>query len=100
MKLFDPGNIGKLRIKNRIVMAPMSTNLAGLHRRPSRIAEMVSQNLNGAILEVLGEEDGWFHVRQMDGYLGWHYKPYLLQVVAPPETSHLVAAPVALRSRA
>ena len=28
-KLFEPGLIGKMRLKNRIIMAPISTNLAG-----------------------------------------------------------------------
>lgn len=28
-KLFEPGSIGKMVLKNRIIMAPISTNLAG-----------------------------------------------------------------------
>ena len=29
MKLFEPGSIGKLKLRNRIVLAPIATNLAG-----------------------------------------------------------------------
>lgn len=35
-RLFEPGSVGKLQLRNRIVMAPMGTNLAGLDGRHSR----------------------------------------------------------------
>lgn len=35
-KLFEPGCIGKLQLRNRVVMAPMGTNFAGLDGRYSQ----------------------------------------------------------------
>lgn len=34
-KLFTPGYIGKCKIKNRLVMSPMGTNLAGIDGTPT-----------------------------------------------------------------
>jgi hypothetical protein len=73
----------------------VSTNLAGVFRQPSRRTERVSEVLNGVIVEQLMEQDGWAFVRQMDGYLGWIYRPYLTESPPPPPT-HIVTEPVSL----
>lgn len=73
----------------------VGTNLTGLHREPSFLAELLSQLLNGQPVEVLDERDRWVFVRQEDGYLGWTYRPYLVAEPAPVPT-HLVAAGVCL----
>ena len=71
------------------------TNLAGLHRRPSRITEMLSELVNGWIVEPLFTEQGWRFARQEDGYLGWINGAYLAEWprIAP---THLVSRPVGL----
>ncbi len=73
----------------------VSTNLAGVHRQPSRMTERVSEVLNGVVLEQLMEQDGWVFVRQMDGYLGWVYRRYVTESPPPPPT-HIVVEPVSL----
>ncbi|MCX8025572.1 MAG: C40 family peptidase, partial [Thermanaerothrix sp.] len=69
--------------------------LTSLHREPSFLAEMLTQLLWGAEVEILEEKERWAFVRCADGYLGWTYRPYLgersLQV-----PTHLVAAPFSL----
>lgn len=73
----------------------VATNLTSLHDGTSFLSEMMSQLLNGAVVEVLQEAEKWCLVRQADGYLGWTYRPYLTETPAPPAT-HLVTAPVGL----
>ncbi len=73
----------------------VATNLSSMHNGTSFLAEQATQLLNGWQLEVLFEEKNWCFVRQMDGYLGWTYKPYLTDTAAPQPT-HLVTAPVGL----
>ena len=91
---FDLTGIQVLRQTPPKLLA-VSTNVAGFHRHPSRISEMVSQILNGGIVEHLQLEDGgWIFARQMDGYLGWLYGPYLTPDVPAEEPTHLVSAPV------
>ena len=93
---FDLGEIQVLRQSPPRLMA-VSTNLAGFHRGPARISELLSQNVNGVIAEHLQLEDsGWIFTRQMDGYLGWMYKPYLTAGIPLQPPTHLVSAPVAL----
>ncbi len=70
----------------------IATNLTGLYAQPSWSAEMLSQLFYGWNLEVLEECPPWVFVRQMDGYLGWAYLPYLTDSPAP-EPTHLVIAP-------
>ena len=70
----------------------VSTNLTGLYAEPSWLAEMLSQLFYGWKLEVLEEREQWVLVRQLDGYLGWVYLPYLTDHPAPDPT-HLVIAP-------
>ena len=76
-------------------MLTVATNLTGLYAGASSLAEMLSQLVNGASLEILMERDNWAFVRQTDGYLGWAFLPYLQAEPAPPAT-HLVSAPVSI----
>jgi gamma-D-glutamyl-L-lysine dipeptidyl-peptidase len=71
------------------------TNLAGLHRRPARITEMLSELLNGALVEPLFAAQGWAFVRQQDGYLGWVNAAYLGEWPEMAAT-YLVSQPVSL----
>ena len=71
----------------------VATNLTGLHESPTFRVPLLSELTFGAELEVLEEQDKWVHVRQTDGYLGWAYRPYLSEGLAPAST-HLVIAPV------
>lgn len=91
---FDTGDVQVLR-QSPAKLITVGTNAAGFHRGPSRNSEMLSQNVNGVVLERLYEEDGWLFARQMDGYLGWSYKPYLTSETPLTEPTHMMSAPVA-----
>jgi cell wall-associated NlpC family hydrolase len=71
------------------------TTITGLHNSPNFLAEPGSQLLNGMVVELLQTEGRWAFVRQLDGYLGWLYRPYLGDMPAT-EATHLVCEPVAL----
>jgi cell wall-associated NlpC family hydrolase len=71
----------------------VSTNLTGLHALPSFHSELLGQLLFGTQLEILEQRDIWAFVRQMDGYLGWAYLPYLSRESLDTPT-HLVIHPV------
>jgi cell wall-associated NlpC family hydrolase len=73
----------------------VATNLTGLYVEPSFLAEMLSELLNGWRLEVLKEHDHWCFVRLDDGYLGWAYRPYLVEEMVPAPT-HYVCEPISL----
>lgn len=71
----------------------VNTNLTSMHVEPSWLVEMLSQNTFGTQLEVLEEQGRWVFVRQMDGYLGWMYRPYLTEIpVATP--TYIVSSPI------
>ena len=70
----------------------VATNLTGLHEKPTFRVPLLSELPYGTELEVLEEEGKWVFVRQTDGYLGWAYRPYLGEGLAPAST-HLVIAP-------
>ena len=75
----------------------VATNLTSVHNGASFLAEQATQMLNGETVEVLWQEGNWGFVREMDGYLGWTYLPYLTETPAPaPEPSHLVVDPVVM----
>lgn len=75
----------------------ISTNLAGFHRHPSRSTELMSQLLNGAVVEQLEREDDyWAFVRQEDGYLGWVQQAYTTTELPDQTPTHIVIEPVAL----
>jgi gamma-D-glutamyl-L-lysine dipeptidyl-peptidase len=71
----------------------VSTNLTSLHAEPSWLAEMLSQNTYGTAVEMLEEQGRWVFVRQLDGYLGWMYRPYLNEAPAPSPT-YIVISPL------
>jgi len=70
-----------------------ATNLTGLYERPTFGMPLSSELYFGTDLEVLDEQGKWVFTRQTDGYLGWAYRPYLGEGIAPAPT-HLVIAPV------
>ncbi|RIK28889.1 MAG: hypothetical protein DCC56_14510 [Anaerolineae bacterium] len=70
----------------------VATNLTGLHERPTFRVPLLSELYFGTELEVLDEEGKWVFIRQTDGYLGWAYRPYLGEGLAPSPT-HLTLAP-------
>lgn len=88
----DISNIQVLRREQPRYLT-VATNLTCLQRQPSFHAEMNSQLVYGWTLEILLEEGPWALVRQMDGYMGWAYLPYLREKPAP-EPTHLVVSPV------
>ena len=70
----------------------VATNLTGLYEKPTFGMPLSSELCYGTELEVLDEEKRWVFTRQRDGYLGWAYRPYLSEGLAPAAT-HLVLAP-------
>jgi gamma-D-glutamyl-L-lysine dipeptidyl-peptidase len=94
--VFDASSVEVLRRPEAIRMA-VATNLTGLYAKPSFLAEMLGELLNGAGVEVLREQERWCFVRQDDGYLGWAYRPYLAQCsTAPSPPTHVVCKAVTL----
>ena len=73
----------------------VNTNLTGLYAGPSFQHEQLSQLLFGMQVEILETKDEWVFVRQLDGYLGWMYFPYLSETTLP-SPSHIVIDPVVL----
>ena len=71
----------------------VSTNLTGLYEEPTFARALSSELCYGTELEVLEDQQRWVLTRQSDGYLGWAYRPYLGEGIAPAAT-HLVLAPV------
>jgi gamma-D-glutamyl-L-lysine dipeptidyl-peptidase len=70
----------------------VATNLTGLYEKPTFGMPLSSELYFGTELEVLEEKGRWVFTRQRDGYLGWAYRPYLGEGLAPKAT-HLVLAP-------
>ena len=70
----------------------VATNLTGLYEKPTFGMALSSELTYGTELEVLEERGKWVFTRQRDGYLGWAYRPYLGEGLAPSPT-HLVLAP-------
>jgi cell wall-associated NlpC family hydrolase len=70
----------------------VATNLTGFHEEPTFRVPLVDELTYGTELEILEQKDRWVFARQQDGYLGWAYKPYLVEGAAPAAT-HLVIAP-------
>jgi len=64
----------------------------GLYERPTFGMPLTSELYYGTNLEELDENGNWVFTRQTDGYLGWTYRRYLGDGVAPKAT-HLVLAP-------
>lgn len=72
----------------------VTTNLTGLYERPTFGMPLSSELYFGTMLEVLDMEGNWAFVRQVDGYLGWVYRPYLEEGNSSRGADHLVLAPV------
>jgi gamma-D-glutamyl-L-lysine dipeptidyl-peptidase len=70
----------------------VATNITSVHKSPSFGAEQLDQMVYGNLVEVLHKQESWGLVRQMDGYLGWTYLPYLHEQPAAT-ASHIVLAP-------
>jgi hypothetical protein len=71
----------------------VATNLTGLYEKPTFGMPLSSELYFGTDLEILEEKNSWVFTRQIDGYLGWAYKPYLSEEVNKTYT-HLVTMPV------
>lgn len=95
----DVSGVRVLRQPGNPVLA-VGTNLTSLHRSPSFLAEMDNQLVFGEKVEILEEQGRWVYVRQMDGYLGWTYKPYLTDAAIPAPTHVVLAPAVELRAEA
>src|SRR5207237_4508185 len=69
----------------------VTSNLTSLHAEPSFLSELLTQVTNGVELQILEQRDKWCRVRQSDGYEGWAYKPYLVDVrlIEPTHITHL-----------
>jgi cell wall-associated NlpC family hydrolase len=91
---FDTSRVRILRMGAGL--ATVAANITGLYADSSFLAEQISQLLNGWPVEVLFEEGRWRFVRLADGYLGWAYGPYLVEIAAPPAATHIVCAPVSV----
>lgn len=78
----------------------VGTNLTSLHQSTSFLSEMASQMVFGEKVEILEADGRWVYVRQMDGYLGWTYMPYLTETALPEPTHILLAPAVELRAEA
>jgi SH3-like domain-containing protein len=91
---FDVSNLQVLRRPEGQLLT-VATNLTSLHLEPNFQAEMMSQLLNGIVVEQLMENGRWVFVRLMDGYLGWTYRPYLSDL-PPAPSSHVVSRPLSL----
>jgi cell wall-associated NlpC family hydrolase len=75
----------------------VATNRTGLYAKPSFLAEMLSELLNGWRVEVLREHERWCFVRLDDAYLGWAYRPYLAAgTAAAAAQTHIVCEPLSL----
>ncbi len=93
--IFDAALVQVLRGQGRAAERVVAANLTGLYASSSFLSEQLSQVLNGAHVEVLLEEGRWCFVRQLDGYLGWVYGPYLAEPSGCVVT-HLVCEPISL----
>jgi len=77
------------------VRMTVATNLTDLHAEPSFLSELLTQVTNGVVLEIVEEREKWCRVRQMDGYEGWAYEPYLCDSPPAPAT-HIALGTLAL----
>ena len=89
----DASGVAVLRRQPTRTMT-VATNLTDLHVEPSFLSELLTQVVYGVALEVFEEKDKWVFVRQGDGYLGWAYKPYLIDDV-DLEPTHILTSPYA-----
>jgi gamma-D-glutamyl-L-lysine dipeptidyl-peptidase len=91
--------------KDPPALLQVAANLTSMHAEPSFLAEMVTQLVNGMLVEVLWEQGRWCYARKSsrsskdldarDHYIGWTYRPYLVDWITA-EPTHLVTAAVGL----
>jgi len=87
----EPQAVRILR-KEEPTLYTVATNITSVYKAASFDAEQLDQMVYGTLVEVLQEKDSWAFVRQLDGYLGWTYRPYLHEQPAATAT-HIVLAP-------
>jgi hypothetical protein len=83
----------KILRKEEPTLLTVATNITSVFQKASYQSELISQMVYGTLVEVLMEENDWAFVRQLDGYLGWTYLPYLHEQPAAAVT-HIVLAPL------
>ena len=54
-------------LPNAVVLRPV----ANMYSKPTEDADVVSQAIYGANVEVMEQREGWAHVRTFDDYTGW-----------------------------
>jgi cell wall-associated NlpC family hydrolase len=74
----------------------VATNVTDLRAEPSWHTELRTQVLNGTTLEILEESGSWCKVKQIDGYTGWAYRPYLVEYAETSPTHWVFSPQVAL----
>ncbi len=89
--ILDVSEIEILRKPSNPIMT-VGTNLTSLHKETAFQTELTSQMVFGEKVEILSVDGNWVFTRQMDGYLGLTYKPYLTEKKLP-EPTHIVMAP-------
>jgi gamma-D-glutamyl-L-lysine dipeptidyl-peptidase len=97
LKQHFPGNVVnhqsvKILRNGEPTLLTVATNINSVHKSPSFRAEQLDQMVYGSVVEILQVQDSWALIRQLDGYLGWTYHPYLHERPAATAT-HLVLAP-------
>jgi len=60
-------------LPNAVVLRPV----ANMYSRPTEDADVVSQAIFGANVQVMEQHEGWAHVRTADEYTGWIPQPQL-----------------------
>jgi hypothetical protein len=76
----------------------VATNLTGFYEKPTFGMPLSSELYFGTELEVIDEQGKWVFARQRDGYLGWVYRSYLGEGLAPDATYLVLAPSVEARS--
>ena len=94
-------NTASIKILNSGVIPSMhvATNLTGLYEKPTFEMPLSSELTYGMPLDVLDNNGSWVFTRQTDGYLGWAYRPYLAEGLAPEATHLLLAPAIELRAK-
>lgn len=90
----DSSQVEILRQANPSLLQ-ISTTMTTLYGDPGFRSEPLTQLLNGQTVECLQEKEHWVFVRQLDGYLGWLYRPYL-SADTLQDGDHWVCEPVAM----
>jgi hypothetical protein len=60
-------------LPNAVVLRPV----ANMYSRPTEDADVVSQAIYGANVQLMEQREGWAHVRTADDYTGWIPLPQL-----------------------